>query len=132
VELPGDLLQVAAGLLRRIADHLEEALAERVLLLQAEKEVDVLQAGIGLLQAAQNVVVRGVGVLGPGQVAGVVEQVTRPGERLTQTVSPGSPFVPGPALLPAGSTTSFRLTFQRKGSGTITFNPIVLAGYTQP
>jgi hypothetical protein len=50
----------------------------------------------------------------------------------TQAVSPGSPFVPGPALLPAGGTFSFRLVFQRKGAGTITFNPVLLAGYTQP
>jgi streptogramin lyase len=50
----------------------------------------------------------------------------------TQAVSPGSPFVPGPALLPAGGTFSFRLVFQRKGSGTITFNPVLLAGYAQP
>jgi streptogramin lyase len=50
----------------------------------------------------------------------------------TQAVSPGSPFVPGPALLPAGGTITFHLTFQRKGSGTITFNPILLAGYAQP
>jgi hypothetical protein len=62
-----------------------------------------------------------------------VPQVTVAGAGgTTQTVSPGSPFVPGPALLPAGGTFSFRLVFQRKGSGTITFNPILLAGYTQP
>jgi streptogramin lyase len=62
-----------------------------------------------------------------------VPQVTVAGAGgTTQTVSPGSPFVPGPALLPAGGMTSFRLTFQRKGAGTITFNPVLLAGYTQP
>jgi hypothetical protein len=61
-----------------------------------------------------------------------VPQVTVAGAGTTRTVSPGSPFVLGPALLPVGGTTSFRLTFQRKGSGTITFNPVLLTGYAQP
>jgi streptogramin lyase len=62
-----------------------------------------------------------------------VPQVTVAGAGgTTQAVSPGNPFVAGPALLPVGGTITFRLTFQRKGSGTITFNPILLAGYTQP
>jgi streptogramin lyase len=50
----------------------------------------------------------------------------------TRAVSPGNPFVLGPALLPAGGTATFRLVFRRKGAGTITFNPVLLAGYTQP
>jgi streptogramin lyase len=62
-----------------------------------------------------------------------VPQVTVAGAGgTTQAVSPGSPFVAGPALLPAGGTFSFRLVFQRRGAGTITFNPVLLAGYTQP
>ena len=82
--MPGRPVQVAAGLLRVIANHLEKTLPERVLLLQTDKEVYVLQVRIDLLQAAQDVVVRRVGVLWPGQVASVVEQIARSGDRFTQ------------------------------------------------
>jgi len=72
--LPGDPLQVALGLLRVIADHLEKTFSERVLLLQTEKEAYVLEVGIDLLQAAKDAVISRIGVVGAGQVAGVVER----------------------------------------------------------
>lgn len=82
--MPGHLLQVTAGLLRVIADHMEQTLPERVLLLQTDEKVDVLQVGIDLLQARQDAVVSGVGVVGAGQITGVFEQIARPRDRFTQ------------------------------------------------
>src|SRR5262249_6170258 len=73
--LLGDPLQVHLGLRRIVRDHLKKTLPQRVLRLQTEEEMHVLEVGIDLLQAAQNAMVRRVGVLGAGQVAGVVEQV---------------------------------------------------------
>ena len=73
LELLGDPSQVHLGLRRVIADYLEKTLPQRVLRLQTEEEMHVLEVGIDLLQAAQNAMVRRVGVLGAGQVAGVVE-----------------------------------------------------------
>ena len=64
LELPGDPLQVALGLLRVIADHLEKMFSERVLLLQTEKEAYVLEVGIDLLQAAKDAVISRIGVIG--------------------------------------------------------------------
>src|SRR5690349_23174079 len=85
LELPGDLLQVAARLLRVIADRLEKSLPEGVLLLQADEEVHKFQVGIDLLEAAQDAAVSRIGVVWPWEVAGIVEQIARPGDRFTET-----------------------------------------------
>jgi hypothetical protein len=53
----------------------------------------------------------------------------------TQSISPGSPFLFGNApiarLQPSEAVT-FLLEFHTKGSGKITFNPLVLVGFSQP
>src|ERR1700720_3564421 len=53
--------QIACRLLRVIVDDLEESLPERIVRLQTDEEVDVLEVGINLLKGAQDAIVSGVG-----------------------------------------------------------------------
>src|SRR5580765_1816866 len=65
-ELPGGTLEVLPGLGPVVADDPQEALPQRVLLLQAEEEMHVFEVGIDVLEAAEDVLVCRIGVIAAG------------------------------------------------------------------
>src|SRR5437870_6432631 len=85
LELAGHLLHIRPRLLRIVPNHLKKPDTERVLLLQADEEMEILEVRLNLLQALKNEAIVGVGAIDTGQIAGVVEQIRRMTECIGET-----------------------------------------------